>query len=143
MPERLVLKFCGLRHVAFSIATLATDPNFGQVAAGPTFVDPQLTVLRRAVVLVAMNEAVPVNVPDMAAAAGPYKSNRYNRSLLAVAVDEPSASECLPMYEHSRATARFRGTEINILRNEPLRELKAVDSCGRRSWVFLFGRRRE
>ena len=116
-------------HTSFGLAAFATNPDLSQIAAGSTFVDPQLAVLRSAIILATVNEAVPVNVSDMTTAASPHKPDRHDSSLLAVAVDELAASESLSMHEHSGAAARFRGVGFNILRDKPLWELKAVNSC--------------
>ena len=117
-----------LRHAALGLAAFAANPDLGQVAAGPPLVDPQLAPLGRAVTLAAVDEIVPVDVPDMAVAAGPHEADRDDRPLLLVPVEELPVRQRLAVDQQSRALRGSRIARLDILGDEPFRELEAVDA---------------
>src|ERR1019366_1644914 len=131
--ECAVLQQRCLRHAAFPLAALTPDPDFGQVTAGATFVDEQLALLLEAVRRPVMREGVPVNITDVARAAGPHESYWNHRSPLLVPVDELPPRERLPVYQQARTSACRLA--LLILRDKPLRELESCDPGGGRRWV--------
>ena len=84
MPEGVHLGLGRLDHRPLGLA-FAAHPDLGQVAAGPPFVDPERRGGRSVVPLV--DEVVPVDVADMALAAGPDEADRDDRLGLLVVVE--------------------------------------------------------
>ena len=133
--ECAVLQQRCLRHAAFRLAALAPHPDLGQVTAGAALVHEQLALLLEAVRGSVMREGVPVDVTDVARAAGSHESYWNHRSPLLIPVDELPPGERLPVDQQARPPAS--GLTLLILRDEPLRELESGNPGGRRRWIVI------
>jgi hypothetical protein len=102
-PKRTLLLKRGLGHAAVGMAALAANPDLGKITTRPPLVDPQLPTLSRAIALTAVHEIIPVNVPNVAVAAGAHEPDRHDGSLLSVPVEKPSLGQGLAVDQQPRA----------------------------------------
>src|ERR1017187_2206338 len=77
-----------LSHAAFSLPTLAPDPNFSQVSACTPLVDEELSHLLDAIGRTIVHEGIPVDVGNVAGTTSTDKPHGYHRTLFLVPIDE-------------------------------------------------------
>ena len=83
----------------------------------------------------AMREGVPVDITDVARAAGPHESYWNDWSPLPIPVDELSLRERPPVYQQARTSACRLA--ILMLCDKPFWELESGDPGGERRWIAI------
>jgi hypothetical protein len=68
----------GLRHAALCLSAFAPNPYFGKVSARSPLVDKELSYLFGAVGRAIVCEGIPINVSNVARAAGANESDWHN-----------------------------------------------------------------
>jgi hypothetical protein len=115
------------------LTAFAPHDEVGQIAARPSFVQPQLPA---ATILRAVHKAVPIEIVDMALWASAHKSGGHYRPTIeasffieGLAMDQPSGS--LPLL-----------TASPLLHDEPFWKPPDPNSSGGLAWIILSGWRR-
>src|SRR5262249_55688078 len=130
----------GRAHQGTGLATLAEDENLRDVAAGAALIHPELAAALRVALV---DEAIPVDVADVALAAGADEADRNDRALALVVVDELALAQRLAVDQEARAGHAAPLAPLDVLGDEPLRELPGGDARPGRRRVLVVRRRRE